>query len=801
MNDTKVAISDDIVKKEPAENGLEIFIARWKENFIQTIKGAIKSRKHVFTLDDAIEKSQGHRTDLDDAFIEYLMYVNSNPLRDVDYFKYLNAYQQGKRLNEKYFRHDIVLLHELYRKIDENPDYSPFSVTAWQKYVLYMVLKFRGVYTPDMDPVFGVKKIGNREYNPSTNLTRPLRGVLPPSLNLCEFDIFRANPTFIDMELGITRTEDIYSKIDKIEFNRLLNIHSGIKGATIEALRAELKPIYNGTVERVITEDRFNNQGQMFRDLAVYEERYIHRFIKTNGVQHYVRLHDAVFVLANESIAETEFGPVKFRRKDVKPPEVVNNIKIFYAIDERGAVVTSPVSYADFYDQENLIRITEQGKDAVTIFKDSNNVVKPFNHKTDTASFLAENIVEVDDTAVKNKIALDNHGDSYRGYLLLKPKPLVYYSDTADTFGLPFKNGFCLHKNGLESIEILPYKDMDGFFSPHFTQGHEFEFKSYDGRCVFDRFLTMVSTGKDPVGSEPTTTDERARFQFFRMFGYLCHTYKDPSFSPAIILSDEGADDHSRKGGRGKSIFLRALSYVQNTLIKGGTEFDGGYRHRFADLQKQHKIYAIDDVPAGFKYDDLYTNIVGDITCERKGSMAETIAFSQAPKFIITTNWSVRYDAESTSTHRRFMEFKFLPFFNLECSPKDVFGLRMFDEWDAEEWNRFYNFVFECVSLFRAHGLEAPEYDKNEDNFKAYFYNDAVLLEFERVFYKVQGMVGGFSVGDFLRCYLDLENPLRFEKYFHTKNTKSLVDAYIKFNQLGFDYSQRDKKWKKREGF
>ena len=311
----------------------------------------------------------------------------------------------------------------------------------------------------------------------------------------------------------------------------------------------------------------------------------------------------------------------------------------------------------------------------------------------------------------------------------------------------------------------------------------------------------MVSTGKDPIGSEPTHVDEVTRYRFFRMFGYLCHTYKDPSFSPAIILSDEGADDHSRKGGRGKTIFLRALSYVQNTLIKGGSEFDGGYRHRFADLQKEHKIYAIDDVPAGFKYDDLYTNIVGDITCERKGTTADTIAFRDAPKFVITTNWAVRHDAEATSTHRRFMEFKLTDFFNLNHTPKGVFEQVMFDEWDDDEWNRFYNFVFTCVDLYRVYGLDAPEYDKDEDNFRAYFYNDVVLHEFERVFYQISGAGNGFTVSDFLKCYLDVENPLRFEKYFHNKNVKSLIDVYVKFNKLGFDYSLRDKKWRKNGGF
>ena len=38
-------------------------------------------------------------------------------------------------------------------------------------------------------------------------------------------------------------------------------------------------------------------------------------------------------------------------------------------------------------------------------------------------------------------------------------------------------------------------------------------------------------------------------------------------------------------------------------------------------------IYIIDDVPAGFKYDDLYTCILGSINAQKKGMKAELINF------------------------------------------------------------------------------------------------------------------------------------------------------------------------------
>src|SRR5690554_2131950 len=499
------------------------FVDKWKQDFTAKIKEATKSRKMVFSLTDAIERSEGNRTPLDNVFIEWFLFINSNPLRHNDYFKFLNSYKQGKKLNEKYFRHDLELLHELYKKTDENPDYNPFSLQAYEKYVLFMLMKFKDVYTHEMDEVFGVKTDENREYNPVTSLTRPLRGMLPSSLRLIEYDIARAYATFIDMMLGIKRKEDVYSLIDKRTFNRLINTHSETKGATIEGVRAELRCVYGDRVNEVITEERFYNKGQMFRDLTKYEAEYIYKFIEANNIKTFVRLHDAVIVLADVEVNQMEFGTVKFKSKEVKPPEVVNDVCCFYDFDDTGSVVTSSVSYKEFFEQENLIRITEQDNDRITVFKDTNNVVKVFNYKTDTASFLAKNINEFDTTEVENKIAKDNHSAIYGGFLLLNPKPLKYYKDTKDTFGIAFKNGFCLYTKGATEIQVKNYKEVDGFFAPHPAQERIFEHKEYKEPCEFERFLTMVSTSKDPLKDLLTDEDEHTRDLFFRMFGYLCH--------------------------------------------------------------------------------------------------------------------------------------------------------------------------------------------------------------------------------------------------------------------------------------
>jgi hypothetical protein len=771
------------------------FVNDWKTKFIRRIKSETNSRKLVFTYFDAVERSEGLITKTDAVFIEYFNYINKNPLRENDYYKYLSSYKSGKRLDDKYFRHDLELLNELYQKTDENPDYTPFSVSLWQRYVLFMLFKFNGLYNEQLNDTFGVKVKENREYNPVTSITRPLRGMLPPSLKLKEFDISRAYPTFIDLELNINRTEDVYSLIDKRKFNMLLNTHKDIKNASIDSVRRELKPIYGNLVNKVITEDRFNNKGRLFQDLTKYEAKYINEFIKANKIDMFVRLHDAVIVPLKDEVNVLEFGAVKFKVKELRAPEIINPVKTFYSFGDKGEVVTSAYQYKEFFEQENLIRITEQDNDKITVFKDTNNVIKAFNYRTDTAPFLSENVNEFDVCEVENQIAKDNHSAIYGGFLLLNPKPLIYYSDTATTFGIPFKNGFCMYSKGGDEIVTMHYNDVNGFFAPHATQTRFFEFQENPEMSIFQRFLTMVATRKDPESQMLTDSEQKTADLFYRMFGYLCHTYKNVSFSPAIVLSDEGANDESRNGGRGKSLIVKAVEQVQKTLIKGGNEFDGNYRHRFADLERAHKVYVIDDVPASFKYDDLYTNIAGDISCERKGKTAETINFKDAPKFVITTNWAVRYDDEATSTNRRFIEFQLTDFFNINNTPKDVFEHNLFENWDGFEWNKFYNFVFACVANYIENGLTAPTYKKNDDNFRAYFYNDSILQEFERVFSELTEQQNEFKVNDFLILYKHYSNELRFDNLFTHKNLKKLIDVYIKYNNLKIHYNQRNRSW------
>ncbi|MCK9235780.1 MAG: hypothetical protein M0P09_05615 [Acholeplasmataceae bacterium] len=765
------------------------FVDDWRKEFIQRIRTESKSRKQIFNYNDALKLSSERRTELDDLMIAYVQFINSNPLKENDYFKYVNAYiQHGKRLDEKYFRHDKNKLHEYYKKHDNSKvaSYNPFNKQKYEEYVLFMMMKLTGLYEPKYDKMFNVKKDESREYNPITLIPSVLRQYLP--FQIKEYDIAQAYPTFLFLNLNI-KPFDVYSQIDKRSFNMLLNMHHEVKNATIEAVRSKLEPIYKERVNEVITDERFYNKGQMFRDLAKYEAEYIQKFVKANNPKYYVRLHDGVVTLADAECEKLEFGIVKFKVKEFARPEQLSNIVNFYSLDFEGNVKTTPVSYYKFFEQEKFVRVTREGYDQITIVKNDNKILTPINHKTDLVPYLKENINEVKREAVENRIARDATNVIQQGLQLLTPIPLEYHRDTKTTVDLPFKNGIV--RITAESMELIPYDEIDGFFPKHSTQQHEISFVDVDEeQSDFTRFLIMACAGKENQ-EDFTQEDKNIIKAFFTMFGYLLTNYKDPAFSPAIILSDEGADGENRNGGRGKSLLQRALTYFRPTIEKGGNAYDPNYTHVHADLKLEHDIYIIDDVPMNFNYNALYTHITGSIDAQRKGVTAETIPFEYAPKFVISTNWAVRYDENATSTNRRFIEYKFSNFWNIENTPVQYFGKSFFADWNDEEWNRFFNFGFFCIQKYLKHGLKTIKYDKREDNFKAYYYNDAMLEEAERIF----DLLGGcdFTVTDFLNEH-KMNQLYCYKPEFNVRNAKKYIDAFIEFKELKFRY---DKKWRK----
>ena len=756
------------------------------------VKNAISSTKKLFNFKDSCEHKE-YASPREKTLINAIEYLNSNPLRNNDYFKYLNAYiDHNVKLNLKYFKHDVAKLNEYYLKFDEKKS-NPFSKVAFENYVLYMFLKLKGHYKNEEDDlIFMVQIKDNREYNPLAKIPSVLRGGLP--FECKEYDIKRAFPTFIDIELGTDFRTDIYEKIDKKHFAVCLNSNSNSK-ITIEKARKGLEVIYNGRTKDVITEQRYNQKGRAFKDFTKYEEEYICKFIVANKLDNYARLHDGIFVLKDVECKVLIFDKVEFSIKENINPKVEKHIISYYKVSESGKIITSPSMYADFLKQENFTRITTP-EDKIILLKNKNNIVDCFNHKTNMVSFLEGEINEGNDSDVRNKISSDNFSVLANSYHLLPSSELIYYKDGKTRFGLPFENGFFYFDKVADfEIKSKSYSDVKGFFSPHDVQTKTFTYTNNVGD--FELFIQRVSTGVKDLDSN-NIEQKTILDSFNSMIGYLCHNYKLQGETPIIILTDEGANDINRNGGRGKTIIAKSISKVQKQMFKGDKEFNPDYSFNYSDLDRSYPNYHIDDVEAGFDYNCLYTQATEGINCQKKGLKAEMIEFKDSPKFVITSNWLIRYDEKNTSTNRRFFEYKIKPYYNINFKPKDEFKETFFEEWNDLEWSKFYSYIFRCVHLYMKDGLKKIKYDKTEDNYKASFGSDVKESEMARIIDVLinHKKKSSFNVSDFLTIYLDSSNLLKNEKLFHKNNSKNKINIYLKhLSNNKYIYNDKTRRW------
>jgi hypothetical protein len=69
-----------------------------------------------------------------------------------------------------------------------------------------------------------------------------------------------------------------------------------------------------------------------------------------------------------------------------------------------------------------------------------------------------------------------------------------------------------------------------------------------------------------------------------------------------------GCGRRNEKRTAGKTLISKAVQEVQESIIKGGKEFDNGYGLCLQTLKKKHNVYIIDDVPAGLNT-MIYTQI------------------------------------------------------------------------------------------------------------------------------------------------------------------------------------------------
>jgi hypothetical protein len=195
--------------------------------------------------------------------------------------------------------------------------------------------------------------------------------------------------------------------------------------------------------------------------------------------------------------------------------------------------------------------------------------------------------------------------------------------------------------------------------------------------------------------------------------GYLLHRYKDESKPWCVFAMDNKISETGEShGGSGKSIGLGSLDHIlkRRFYIKG----------RDANVTKNDFIYhgvtedtdfiLIDDANQYLDFAFFYSEITGSLKVNPKNGQPYEIAFKDSPKYLITSNFTIRDDGPSTARRLLFCSFSDYYHENNNDEYKesrniasDFDGRNLFTGFTPEEWNAYYNFCAQCIQFFLSH--------------------------------------------------------------------------------------------------
>ena len=190
-------------------------------------------------------------------------------------------------------------------------------------------------------------------------------------------------------------------------------------------------------------------------------------------------------------------------------------------------------------------------------------------------------------------------------------------------------------------------------------------------------------------------------------YGYSLHRYKDSTKAWVFYLMDnEVVDDNESHGRTGKSLLAnKAIRLFMNSVYKNGRKknlLEGDFLYDGVTSQSDYLLF--DDANKRFDFQQLFTDVTGDMNVNPKNGTPYTIPFYESPKIAISTNFApINLDS---STLDRILFTAFSDWYHGENEeygrrePKDDFGHQFFTEWDDEQWNLFINFSMQCLQFY-----------------------------------------------------------------------------------------------------
>jgi len=358
----------------------------------------------------------------------------------------------------------------------------------------------------------------------------------------------------------------------------------------------------------------------------------------------------------------------------------------YFEEDSKGRtkVVIDPLKYKYFLERNGFKKYFPNSSQKPTwVHIKSNKVVETSVDKI--KDFVLNYLMDNGEEDVWRKCV--NYGNLFsENYLnMLESVELMMLKDEKDCSFLAFKNGIL--KIESNDYEIVDYMDVDGYIWENHIIDREF-IPSDDDENQYKKFISNISDNK-PTAMECT-------------LGYLLHGYKNKMNNKAVILNDEIISDNP-EGGTGKGLLIQGLKQVRNVSILDGKSFDDKKSFPYQTVSPETEVLVFDDVKKNFDFESKFSLVTEGITLERKNKDAIKLSVEESPKLVISTNYAIR--GAGNSHDRRRHEVEVAQYYSKGLTPYMEFDGQLFDDWSLEEFNRFDNYMVNCIQSYLKLGL------------------------------------------------------------------------------------------------
>ena len=474
---------------------------------------------------------------------------------------------------------------------------------------------------------------------------------------------------------------------------------------------------------------------------------------------------------------ELKKGTSKKDIKEIVPVEMKvldsiesdESLSLFWVKSDKGVVKHVNNKFKIWLEQNGFYKYKPSGSENFVFVRRVNNLISNVN-EYEIKDFVLEYLLNLEDISIYEFYTekLKYFKEDYLS--ILKNVDVDFKKDLKDTAYLYFQN--CAVEVKKDEVNIIDYLDLDGYV--WLDQVIKFDFELSDKKTNdYSKFLTNVS-GKNYEAIKSVV-------------GYLLHSYKNKSNVKAVILNDEVISDNP-EGGTGKGLFIQGISKLKKTAIEDGKAFSFDSSFPYQKVSADTQLLVFDDVKKNFDFERMFSIITEGITLEKKNKDAIKIPVEQSPKIVISTNYAIK--GTGSSHERRKHEIELIQYYTTKNTPIDEFGRQLFDEWEDDEWLRFFNFMIDCLGVYLKKGL--IDYDSKNSEVRKF------IASTSAEFYEWVGE--GFPINvrnnikekfnEFVEEYPD------FKKWLQRQRFSSWLQIYSKFKGFEFDRGKSNgKRW------